>query len=32
MELFFDIKIVFTLNWIVLKRTDYLHKNGFGIK
>ena len=20
------------LNWIVLKRTDYLHKNGFGVK
>ena len=20
------------LNWIVLNRTDYLHKNGFGVK
>ena len=20
------------LNWIVLKRTDYLHKNAFGVK
>ncbi len=20
------------LNWIVFKRTDYLHKNGFGVK
>ena len=20
------------LNWIVFNRTDYLHKNGFGVK
>ena len=20
------------LNWIILNRTDYLHKNGFGVK
>ena len=20
------------LNWIVLNRTDYLHKNGFGVE
>ncbi len=23
---------VLILNWIVLNRTDYLHKNGFGVK
>ena len=34
----FDIETVLTLNcvlmlnWIVLNRTDYLHKNGFGVK
>ena len=28
----FDIETVLTLNLIVLNRTDYLHKNGFGIK
>ena len=28
----FDIKTVVTLNWIVWNRTDYLYKNGSGIK
>ena len=28
----FDIETVLMLNEIVWNRTDYLHKNGFGIK
>ena len=28
----FDIETVHTLNWIVWNGTDYLYKNGFGIK
>ena len=28
----FDIETVLTLNWIVWNRTDYLNKNGYGIK
>ena len=28
----FDIKTVPRLKWIVWIRTDYLYKNGFGIK
>ena len=31
-ETVFDIETVLTLNWIVWNRTDYLYKNGFGIK
>ena len=26
------INCVLMLNWIVWNRTDYLHKNGFGVK
>ena len=29
---FWQLNCVLMLNWIVLKRTDYLHKNGFGVK
>ena len=29
---FWQLNCVLTLNWIVLNRIDYLHKNGFGIK
>ena len=29
MELFFYIKTVRTINWIVLNRTEFLYKNGF---
>ena len=29
---FWQLNCVLMLNWIVLNRTDYLHKNGFGIK
>ena len=29
---FWRLDCVFMLNWIVLNRTDYLDKNGFGIK
>ena len=28
----FYIEIVITLNWIVWNRTDYLYKNGLGVK
>ena len=28
---FWQLNCVLMLNWIVLNRTDYLHKNGFGI-
>ena len=31
-ELFWHLNCVLTLNWIVWNRTDYLYKNGFGIK
>ena len=27
-----QLNCVFMLNWIVWNRTDYLHKNGFGVK
>ena len=27
-----QLNCVLMLNWIVLNRTDYLHKNGFGVK
>ena len=27
---FWQLNCVLMLNWIVLNRTDYLHKNGFG--
>ena len=29
---FWQLNSVLMLNWIVLNRTDYLHKNGFGVK
>ena len=29
---FWPLNCVLMLNWIVLNRTDYLHKNGFGVK
>ena len=29
---FWQLNCVLMLNWIVLNRTDYSHKNGFGVK
>ena len=29
---FWLLNCVLMLKWIVLNRTDYLHKNGFGVK
>ena len=29
---FWQLNCVFKLNWIVWNRTDYLYKNGFGVK
>ena len=29
---YWQLKCVLMLNWIVLNRTDYLQKNGFGVK
>ena len=29
---FWQLNCVLMLNWIVWNRTDYLHKNGFGVK
>ena len=32
LELFWHLKCVLMLNWIVWNRADYLHKNGFSVK
>ena len=29
---FWQLNCVLMLNWTVFNRTDYLHKNGFGVK
>ena len=31
-NVFDRLNCVLMLNWIVLNRTDYLHKDGFGVK
>ena len=31
-NVFWPLNCVLMLNWIGLNRTDYLHKNGFGVK
>ena len=32
LKCFWQLNCVLMPNWIVLNRTDYLHKNGFGVK
>ena len=31
-KLYLHLNCVFMLNWILRNKTDYLHKNGFGVQ